>query len=310
MLIPIMLPQGPPSPLQLKMRPAMTTIVSAQLAVAVCRFVASDIWGGICDLMVVVIGYFAATEMVIMYTVWYGGACAVNCFFDGLNIILRIVKWRGDYFNLQLGFFFNLYSFAILAAFVVAFAGATVSYLIWRDFQRNAGEGMPLFEPPGGGGTFAMPPPAPWAAPDPTPDQFQVFQGQGHRLSSVDELPPPPKSSPPQPRQQRPAAAGDARADARQLAAERAQRAQQPQGYRLDPQPPPPAPAAAPPPAPPVATDPMPPPRAPDPSMEDTTPAPARPPPPARAPTLTEAPVDEDEYAAHVRRLAEIDAQR
>eukprot|EP00747_Dinoflagellata_sp_TGD_P183222 gnl/TRDRNA2_/TRDRNA2_37956_c0_seq1.p1 gnl/TRDRNA2_/TRDRNA2_37956_c0~~gnl/TRDRNA2_/TRDRNA2_37956_c0_seq1.p1 ORF type:complete len:237 (-),score=45.32 gnl/TRDRNA2_/TRDRNA2_37956_c0_seq1:12-722(-) len=193
MLIPMWMPaQGPPSPLQLKMRPVLCTIVWLQGIVAVCRFVAMDIWGGLSDSMVVVIGYFAATEAVIMYNMWYGMACACNAFFDMVAVTLRLIKWKGDYFKIELGFFFNLLSFSLVAATAVALTGAMVNYLIWKDFQRNAMEGMPLIPP--AQSTFAAPP-RPGGSGENT-GGYSAFAGQGHRLGSKDTGSPGERESP------------------------------------------------------------------------------------------------------------------
>lgn len=210
MLIPIALPpapQGPPTALQLKMKPTLVGIVSLQAFVAVCRLVALDIWGGICDLLTVVIGYYTITETAITHTIWYGTSCALLCFFDTVSFVVRLGKLQSNYFDLSAGFLFNLSSFAILAASVTALLGAGVCYAVVRDYSRNSPEALPFFEPQGHQyAAFSAPPPpsagyghaaAPGAGGG---GGFAAFAGPGRRLGADNsdvELPPPPANRPP-----------------------------------------------------------------------------------------------------------------
>mmetsp|Transcript_133244 Transcript_133244/g.231562 ORF Transcript_133244/g.231562 Transcript_133244/m.231562 type:complete len:211 (+) Transcript_133244:72-704(+) len=207
MLIPVgvMAPQGPPTDLQIKMRPTLMVIVTLQGIIAFCRFVVLDIWGGLSDLMVVAAGYFASSENSITYVMLYGLVCAINSLFDFVNVAIRASKWKEDYFNPGLGFDYNMRSFTLLAAAVTALTGSVVCYAIWRDYQRNAADMMPIAQQGGGyapygqyGGAYGngaevwAPSQAPAA--QPATNQFSAFGGHGHRLGGEDDvkLPPPP----------------------------------------------------------------------------------------------------------------------
>lgn len=197
-LIPMAFPSGPPTALQLKLKPTITAIVAAQAVVAVCRFVVGDIWGSLSDAMVVLLGYFVITEHLIMYNMWYGLACGFNFIFDLIHLIVRLQTHKLDFFNLSdKSFLHNLASFTITAATITALLGAAVNYFIFRDFRRSARpESMPLLGSPG---AFMQPPPlAPGRPgrpnalvsqnrPDGVPTDFAAFSGSGYRLGGEDD---------------------------------------------------------------------------------------------------------------------------
>lgn len=201
-LIPMAFPSGPPTALQLKLKPTITAIVAAQAAVAVCRFVVGDIWGSLSDAMVVMLGYFVITEHLIMYNMWYGLACGFNFVFDLIHLIVRLQTHKLDFFNLSdKSFLHNLASFTITAATITAGLGAAVNYFIFRDLRRNAHpESIPLMGSPSPG-AFVQPPfLAPGRPgrpnalvsqnrPDGVPTDFSAFSGSGYRLGAEDPMP-------------------------------------------------------------------------------------------------------------------------
>lgn len=218
MLFPIMMPinTGPPTDYALKMKPVLTAIVIAQGVVGVCRFIVGDIWGGISDLIVVALGYFALTEMSMLYMLWYCIICAFNFFFDLIYVLIRLIELRTAFFDFGQSFLFNMASFVLLAAPALALLGAFVSWRIYKDFRDNApmpeiqpfapgpmGYGGPpgAFGPgPGQGGFgYGAAAPAPQRAPGP---QFQPFQGSGHRLGGDGFESPPPQQAPQQQQRQ------------------------------------------------------------------------------------------------------------
>lgn len=191
-------PSGPPTALQLKLKPTITAIVAAQGVVAVCRFVVGDIWGSLSDAMVVLLGYFCISEHLIMYNMWYGLACGFNFIFDLIHLIVRLNSYKLDFFNLSdKSFMHNLASFTIVGATITAGLGAAVNYAIFRDFRRSA---RPELSPLLGGspGAFVQPPPlAPGRPgrpntlvsqnrPDGVPMDFAAFSGSGYRLGGED----------------------------------------------------------------------------------------------------------------------------
>mmetsp|Transcript_48572 Transcript_48572/g.140739 ORF Transcript_48572/g.140739 Transcript_48572/m.140739 type:complete len:212 (+) Transcript_48572:73-708(+) len=209
MMVPLMLPEAPPTDFQLKMKPTLLAIVSLQSGTALCRILVGDIWGGLSDVMVAVIGGYAVAETSVTYTLYYGVGCALNCFFDIAGLCMRFARFKAGYFDLDRPFLYNLASFSLLAATMAALLGALVCFFIWRDFKQCAGELAPIAPfygaPAASFGSFA-PPPAPGSA-QTLPNQalstsgsFDAFSGPGYRLHdprppSIDNLPPAPRMS-------------------------------------------------------------------------------------------------------------------
>mmetsp|Transcript_34723 Transcript_34723/g.95730 ORF Transcript_34723/g.95730 Transcript_34723/m.95730 type:complete len:238 (-) Transcript_34723:187-900(-) len=211
LVMPVSVPMhhGAPSDFLLKMRPLIATVVSIQAAVAICRLICMDVWGAVADVTVVVMGYFAAKDTEFMYVLYYGIGCGVNFIFDVLGVVLRLSRLKMGYFDLSLPFLFNLTSFALLAAAVSAFVGATIALAVYRDYRREA-EAMPVWQQQQTGGympdPFLLPATGAGASANTrastTSTSFkasQPFQGTGHRLGaeavpapSVDGLPPAP----------------------------------------------------------------------------------------------------------------------
>lgn len=206
-----MVASGPPTALQLKMKPALVVLVTCQAVLAIGRFLVADVFGGISDLLLALIGYFVCTEPSITYTIWYGMLCCFNGLFDLLHIVMRLRRLKGGYFDVEEGFFHNAHSFVLLAAAVTAFLGGAVCYYIWRDFRSQS---------PGAGLTSqmnqsvyydSMPPPGayyntystmgqqpPVVASPPDTGHFEAFSGPGHKIGEKDDefLPPPPRTGP------------------------------------------------------------------------------------------------------------------
>lgn len=205
-MVALWMPEGPPTEFQLKMKHTFVSIVSLQAVIAICRIVVGDVWGGLGDAIVAVMGGLAITEMSIPYTLYYGTGCAMNFVLDATTLSLRLTRFGSGYFDFVQPFLFNLASFAILAAVVTSFLGAIISLCIWRDYQRTSSEFIPLY---GHAPSSFVPPPGP--APGAYgqgygtgPQQsfssstsFDAFSGPGYRLSdnraaSIPNLPPPP----------------------------------------------------------------------------------------------------------------------
>mmetsp|Transcript_51660 Transcript_51660/g.82067 ORF Transcript_51660/g.82067 Transcript_51660/m.82067 type:complete len:208 (-) Transcript_51660:116-739(-) len=204
MLVPVALvvPEGPPTPLQLKLLPYIRVVVCSQAVVAVCRAIVGDIWGCISDLLVVALGYFALRESNIMYLMWYGVACFFNSLFDMIRVVARLIKFKDDYFDSDMEVTHNIHSFAILAAVVLAGLGAAMSYSVFRDYGREYGFGDAVpyaAQAPNygaAGGYYSAPRPAANTA---GASNFAAFSGAGHRLDGGDpteyNFPPPQRSA-------------------------------------------------------------------------------------------------------------------
>lgn len=192
MLIPVavpLVPEAPPSALQLKMKPYLLAAVFMQAVVAVCRILVMDLWGGLSDGVTCVLGYFAYSEPLIMYTIWYGTVCAMNFFFDAVAMVARLITLKSHYIDQSKPLMHNLASFAILAASLTALFGACVSYTIWKDVRRRqvtAHEAAPLMGPYMGAEYFAAPPPPRFST------TTAPFTGEGHRLGGADDIEPQP----------------------------------------------------------------------------------------------------------------------
>mmetsp|Transcript_71585 Transcript_71585/g.232741 ORF Transcript_71585/g.232741 Transcript_71585/m.232741 type:complete len:247 (-) Transcript_71585:29-769(-) len=187
MLVPVPMPmaEGPPTDLLLKMKPTLLATAVFQAIAAICRIVVGDIWGGMSDILVAMLGYLAAEELNIMYVLYFGLACATNFLLDATVLLIRLARVRSGFFNPEQTAVFNLASFAILAATLTALLGAALSYIIWRDFRLSRSEAAPFLRPPGTAGGYSA---APWAmAPPPAPApggaSFEAFSGTGFRLN-------------------------------------------------------------------------------------------------------------------------------
>merc|ERR1740117_22195 len=199
----LMVPDGPPSELQIKLKPALKAVVICQAIVAICRLATGDIWGCICDLLVVLLGKWAITENNVEHIIWYGVACFFNGLFDSIRVVVRFAKLRTNYFDTEQDLQYNLASFAILAATILACIGAAICYTIYKDFERNHGlnEAAPFANMGNGAGYYAQRPPADSNWQRPVQQQpFNAFQGAGHRLDGGRDpnesqyLPPPPRT--------------------------------------------------------------------------------------------------------------------
>jgi len=203
----VMMPSRPPTNFFLKMKHTFITILVLQGAIAICRFVALDVWGAISDAIVVGIGYFAVTDSEIMYTILYGISCSCNFFFDSVNLVVRVTVLKSDFFNMDMPFMHNARSFAIIAATVMACLGAVLAYCLYKDFRRTAVEehhplmgAGPFMQPPMAGGSMGYggsygqgaplggyPPGSSGGGPGAagTAAAFSAFTGPGHRLDAA-----------------------------------------------------------------------------------------------------------------------------
>mmetsp|Transcript_18375 Transcript_18375/g.58326 ORF Transcript_18375/g.58326 Transcript_18375/m.58326 type:complete len:219 (+) Transcript_18375:77-733(+) len=216
MMVPLMLPEAPPTEFQLRMKPALMAIVALQGTAAFCRILAGDLWGGLSGSMIAIIGGFAVGEMSITYVVYYGVGCALNCVFDTAAASVRCARLKLSFFDLDRPFLFNLLSFGLLSAAVSTLLGAIVSYAIWRDFRQCAGELSPFYGAaaasvglgPGAGqaggnqqfGSYGSLGPGPAPRSLSTSGSIDAFSGPGYRLhdnrpGSIDNLPPAPRMS-------------------------------------------------------------------------------------------------------------------
>lgn len=197
MLLPVWVPlaDGPPTELQLKLKPTLLAVVCAQAVTAIMRIASGDAWGGASDVLVAAIGYISTRETAIMYAAYYGMACSLNFMFDVVGIMVRLDRLKYGYFNPEAPFLFNLASFSLLAAAVTTLLGAALSLTIWRDFNRSQSEAIPLRRTlPLAGGTFVAPPGAAgsWRGAGPGGaaaggvggGRFAAFSGQGFRLNA------------------------------------------------------------------------------------------------------------------------------
>lgn len=184
----------PPSQLFLKLKTTFLAILCFQAVVAVLRLVVLDIWGSIADVFLVMIGYYAYSDPGAMYLVLYGTACAINCFFDLANLLVRAWKLRGSYFDLDEGILHNGKSAVLILASVGALLGAILSVVLYKDNRRlEDDERAPLMRP---SSDFAMPPgPGGWAPGFAPSRQTQNFSGAGNRLGGDGPAYPPGSTS-------------------------------------------------------------------------------------------------------------------
>lgn len=194
-LIPLHTPlyMGPPTDYALKMKPSLASTVFFQLVVTICRFIVLDIWGGLSDSILCLLGYMACADMEIVYVMWYGITAFMSALFGGIMVILVTIERKGELMNFEESFAYNMYGFNVLAAPILAALGAIIAYSIYADFRDTAEQEArrPLvgggFDNGGyggggayGGGGYGRDPPLP---PPPSRQQeFQPFQGEGQRL--------------------------------------------------------------------------------------------------------------------------------
>eukprot|EP00746_Dinoflagellata_sp_MGD_P167628 gnl/MRDRNA2_/MRDRNA2_98415_c0_seq1.p1 gnl/MRDRNA2_/MRDRNA2_98415_c0~~gnl/MRDRNA2_/MRDRNA2_98415_c0_seq1.p1 ORF type:complete len:200 (+),score=18.66 gnl/MRDRNA2_/MRDRNA2_98415_c0_seq1:63-602(+) len=179
MLVPLVIPIGrPPTEYALKMKPTLVGIVFAQGLVCASRFLLGDPWGGVSDGILFCVGYFATTELSMMYMVWFCFMSSFNLVFDIAYVIIRVLELKQGYFNLHMSFRFNAWSLLLLVAPIVAALSSAFSWRVYKDyFECTESEYTPLTrgeeEEPRTGYRLLL---RDWHT-------FQPFVGRGHRLS-------------------------------------------------------------------------------------------------------------------------------
>eukprot|EP00927_Polykrikos_kofoidii_P073183 TRINITY_DN69254_c0_g1_i1.p1 TRINITY_DN69254_c0_g1~~TRINITY_DN69254_c0_g1_i1.p1 ORF type:complete len:200 (+),score=28.19 TRINITY_DN69254_c0_g1_i1:165-764(+) len=195
LVLPMPTRPAPPTPFHLKMRPIIGAIAAFQAVVAICRLISGDIWGGVSDLLVAILGFLASNAHVAMYVAYYGLMCFVNSIFDTVIFVSRLAALKYGYFDLEQHFTFNLESFSLLAATVLSYLGAAVCFAVFRDDCRERDSSTYLWQPThnnyasagfdgpigpvGGCGNHQRPGASP-------PPSFSAFQGSGRRLGTGD----------------------------------------------------------------------------------------------------------------------------
>ncbi|CAE7884689.1 hypothetical protein AK812_SmicGene41166 [Symbiodinium microadriaticum] len=110
-------------------------VASLQGLVALCRFALGDIWGGLCDILVPMIGLIAVFERKALYSLLCAFANFVDlCLSMGLclSTLLRSTEGRRLSLDMQSGVLLTSASLALL--------GLCASVLMWRDLRaREAG---------------------------------------------------------------------------------------------------------------------------------------------------------------------------
>merc|ERR1719191_1788235 len=124
--------------------------------------------------------------MEVLYIMWYGITAGMSTFFGTVMVFLVGFERKGDFFNFEKSFFYNMDGFNVIAAPILAGLGAIVSYSVYKDFRDEAEEEArrPMAGPGHGYGAMGADDPAFVAPPPPQRQQqeFQPFQGSGHRL--------------------------------------------------------------------------------------------------------------------------------
>lgn len=188
MLFPMMPMMGmPPTEYGLKVKPWLHAVLFGQMICCMARFLIGDVWGAISDSIVVSLGYFAVSDMAMMYMLWYSIICSFNFLFDLVYLAIRVLELKSNYFLAAASPLFNLASATLLAAPILAATGAVLSYMMYKDFRDHLGEQGPLMNPLMSG--LPIYDGAPYVGPSnlsqPTNTQGEVirpFEGKAHRL--------------------------------------------------------------------------------------------------------------------------------
>eukprot|EP00439_Symbiodinium_sp_Y106_P009368 s3528_g1.t1 len=110
-------------------------VTSLQGLVALCRFAVGDVWGGLCDILVPMIGLVAVFERKAIYSLLCAFANFVDlCLSMGLCLGKLLRSMEGQKLSL------DLQSGVLLTSASLALLGFCASILMWRDLRaREAG---------------------------------------------------------------------------------------------------------------------------------------------------------------------------
>jgi len=196
MLFPVPLVMGgPPSEIQLAMRPWLGLLIGLQSTLVLGRIFIVDIWGSFILLMVIIVGVVTLRRKLdVLSCVSYGFMVVFTGLFDFILLFERYARVPGPFFAAERSLQYNVASAVFLISPLLDFMGAVICWKVYSDYDNQM---MPDLSMPYSGhlegayGTMGdpdgpqSPPPQPLglALAVPQVRGFQPFSGRSFKVA-------------------------------------------------------------------------------------------------------------------------------